>query len=75
LSIPALVVHGRDDRIVPLEASLRVLSVLRNSQLLVFNRCGHWAQIEHANVFNSLVTAFVNATGSVDNPVKAGFGG
>jgi 2-hydroxy-6-oxonona-2,4-dienedioate hydrolase len=75
LSIPALIVHGRDDRVVPLEASLRVLSVLRNSQLLVFNRCGHWAQIEHANVFNSLVSAFINATGSVDNQAKAGFGG
>jgi 2-hydroxy-6-oxonona-2,4-dienedioate hydrolase len=75
LVIPALVIHGRDDRIVPLEASLRVLSVLRNAQLLVFNRCGHWAQIEHANVFNALVSAFINAAGSVDTHVKAGFGG
>lgn len=74
LSIPALIVHGRDDRIVPLEASLRLLSVLRNSQLLVFNRCGHWAQIEHANAFNSIVCAFI-ATGSVSNGAKAGFGG
>lgn len=74
LSIPALIIHGRDDRIVPLEASLRLLSVLRNSQLLVFNRCGHWAQIEHANAFNSIVCAFI-ATGSVSNGAKAGFGG
>jgi 2-hydroxy-6-oxonona-2,4-dienedioate hydrolase len=65
LGIPALIVHGRDDRVVPLEASLRVLSVLRNSQLLVFNRCGHWAQIEHAKVFNSLVSAFIQNVGTV----------
>ena len=75
LVIPALIIHGRDDRIVPLEASLRVLSVLRNAQLLVFNRCGHWAQIEHATVFNALVSAFIGSTGSGDTHVKAGFGG
>ncbi len=75
LNTPTLIIHGRDDRIVPLESSLRVLSVIRNSQLLVFNRCGHWAQIEHANVFNGLVSAFINTAASVDNPVKAGFGG
>lgn len=75
LKIPALIIHGRDDRIVPLEASLRLLSVLRHAQLLIFNRCGHWAQIEHANVFNAVVSGFINATGSGDNNVKTGFGG
>jgi 2-hydroxy-6-oxonona-2,4-dienedioate hydrolase len=58
-----------------LEASLRVLSVIRNSQLLVFNRCGHWAQIEHADVFNALVSAFINGTGSAEKPVKTAMGG
>jgi 2-hydroxy-6-oxonona-2,4-dienedioate hydrolase len=64
LKIPSLIIHGRDDRIVPLEASLRVVSLIPNSQLLVFNRCGHWAQIEHAPVFNSMTTAFLSMPGS-----------
>ena len=72
---PALIIHGRDDRIVPLEASLRVLSMLPNSQLLVFNRCGHWAQIEHAPMFNSVVGKFLKVEEATSESRKAGFGG
>jgi 2-hydroxy-6-oxonona-2,4-dienedioate hydrolase len=59
---------------MPFEGSLRIVSVLRNAQLLIFNRCGHWAQIEHAEMFNAMVDAFL----SVDHQTKAGgsaFGG
>jgi 2-hydroxy-6-oxonona-2,4-dienedioate hydrolase len=73
--VPSLIIHGRDDRIVPLEASLRVLSVLPNSQLLVFNRCGHWAQIEHAPVFNAVVRAFLKMDIASSSQPKSGFGG
>lgn len=56
---PALVVHGRDDRVVHYEAGLRLASLIENSRLLVLNRCGHWAQLEHATEFNRLVRDFV----------------
>ena len=29
-----------------------------NSRLMLLNRCGHWAMIEHAAEFNRLVTDF-----------------
>ena len=58
-NIPALIVHGRDDRVVSPEGSLRLNSVLPNSRLLIFNHCGHWAQIEHADEFNEVVDNFV----------------
>jgi 2-hydroxymuconate-semialdehyde hydrolase len=54
----ALVVHGRDDRILPVEVSYTLASLLDRSQLHVFGRCGHWTQIEHAERFNDLVAAF-----------------
>jgi 2-hydroxy-6-oxonona-2,4-dienedioate hydrolase len=57
---PALIVHGRDDRTVPLEGSLRLNALIPNSRMLVFNRCGHWAQIEHAAEFNKLLDTFVS---------------
>ena len=57
---PALLIHGRNDRVVPLEGSLRLLSSLENSRLVVFNRCGHWAQFEHARLFNRLVEDFLS---------------
>ena len=41
------------------EHSLRLVSMIANSRLVLFNRCGHWAQLEHAVEFNRLVRDFV----------------
>ncbi|WP_181807525.1 alpha/beta fold hydrolase [Streptomyces shenzhenensis] len=57
--IPALLIHGRDDRVVHFENSLTLLARIRDARLVLLNRCGHWAQVEHADEFNRLVTAFV----------------
>ena len=54
-----LIVHGRDDRVIPLANSLRLLDLVPNSQLHVFAKCGHWVQIEHTARFNTLVTEFL----------------
>ena len=32
---------------------------LQDAQLHVFNRCGHWAQWEHADTFNRMVLDFL----------------
>ncbi len=53
IKTPALIMHGRDARVSPYEGSLRAVTVIPNSQLMLFNRCGHWAQVEHAGMFNS----------------------
>ncbi|RQZ65897.1 alpha/beta fold hydrolase [Burkholderia sp. Bp9004] len=50
-----LIVHGREDRVIPLDSSMRLLELLPNAQLHVFGNCGHWTQIEHAARFNRLV--------------------
>jgi 2-hydroxy-6-oxo-octa-2,4-dienoate hydrolase len=54
-----LIVHGRDDRVIPLATSLRLLELIDGSQLHVFGRCGHWTQIEHSAEFNRLVDEFL----------------
>ena len=59
ITAPALLIHGRDDRVVHFEHSLRLVSMIRNSRLVLLNQCGHWAQIEHAAEFNRLVADFV----------------
>lgn len=56
---PTLLVHGRDDRIVPLETSLDLLQHLPNVQLHVFGQCSHWTQIEYAKNFNQLIAQFL----------------
>jgi 2-hydroxymuconate-semialdehyde hydrolase len=54
-----LIVHGRDDRVVPLANSYKLLDLINDSELHVFGRCGHWTQIEHTHRFNRLVFDFV----------------
>jgi pimeloyl-ACP methyl ester carboxylesterase len=56
---PVLLIHGRNDTMCPLELSLALLPLLKNSQLHVFNKCGHWAQYEHAEKFNRMVVDFL----------------
>jgi pimeloyl-ACP methyl ester carboxylesterase/nitrite reductase/ring-hydroxylating ferredoxin subunit len=57
---PTLVIHGRDDQVIPLSTSLRLLEVIDRAQLHVFGRCGHWVQIEQTEHFNRLVTDFLD---------------
>lgn len=54
-----LIVHGRDDKVIPLENAYRLLALIDDSQLHVFGRCGHWTQIEHAEEFTALVGDFL----------------
>lgn len=54
-----LVLHGREDRVIPLANSLTLASWIPNSQLHVFGHCGHWTQIEHAARFSQLVGDFI----------------
>jgi 2-hydroxymuconate-semialdehyde hydrolase len=53
-----LIVHGREDRVIPLENSYRLLQLIDKAQLHVFGKCGHWTQIEHTREFADLIRAF-----------------
>jgi 2-hydroxy-6-oxonona-2,4-dienedioate hydrolase len=61
-SVPTMLIHGRDDRVVHFEASLRMVAMVPNSRMVLLNRCGHWAQLEHADEFNRLVDDFIANT-------------
>ncbi|HJV52008.1 MAG TPA: alpha/beta fold hydrolase [Noviherbaspirillum sp.] len=54
-----LVIHGREDKVIPLSTSLTLAQWIDRSQLHVFGRCGHWTQIEHAQRFARLVGDFL----------------
>ncbi|MFM0114620.1 alpha/beta fold hydrolase [Paraburkholderia nemoris] len=56
---PTLIIWGRDDRFVPMDVGLRLLWGMPNAELHIFNRCGHWAQWEHADKFNRMVLDFL----------------
>ena len=54
-----LILHGREDQVIPLETSLTLARWIDRAQLHVFGRCGHWTQIEHARRFVRLVADFL----------------
>jgi 2-hydroxymuconate-semialdehyde hydrolase len=57
---PTLLVHGREDRVIPLATSLTLAQWIPDSQLHVFGHCGHWTQIEHGARFTRLVADFLD---------------
>jgi 2-hydroxy-6-oxonona-2,4-dienedioate hydrolase len=61
ITAPALVIWGRDDRFVPMDVGLRLIWGMPNAELHIFNKCGHWAQWEHADKFNAMVLAFLRS--------------
>jgi 2-hydroxymuconate-semialdehyde hydrolase/2-hydroxy-6-oxo-octa-2,4-dienoate hydrolase len=59
IATPILLVHGREDKVVPLQVSLTMLGLLPNADLHVFSACGHWTQIERADEFSALVADYL----------------
>lgn len=53
-----LIIHGREDLVVPPITSTTLFDLIPNSQLHMFGCCGHWTQIEHNARFNELVKDF-----------------
>jgi 2-hydroxymuconate-semialdehyde hydrolase len=56
-----LIVHGREDVIVPFDCSVQFHKLIPNSELHIFGGCGHWTQIERRDRFVALVGPFLSA--------------
>jgi pimeloyl-ACP methyl ester carboxylesterase len=54
-----LLLHGREDKVVPVDVAWNMVRLLPDADLSVFARCGHWTQIERAADFNTLVASFL----------------
>lgn len=55
-----LIIHGREDQIIPLETSQVLFSLIPNAQLHMFGKCGHWTQIEQNDKFVKIVDRFLS---------------
>jgi pimeloyl-ACP methyl ester carboxylesterase len=53
-----LIVHGREDQVIPVQTSLRLMELIDNADLSVFSHCGHWSMIERTADFNRTVSEF-----------------
>jgi pimeloyl-ACP methyl ester carboxylesterase len=54
-----LIVHGREDKVIPVQTSFDLFKLIDNADLHVFGNCGHWSQIERSADFNTLVADFI----------------
>jgi 2-hydroxymuconate-semialdehyde hydrolase len=60
IEVPVLLIHGREDRIIPLEkTSWKLAQLIPKAELHVFSECGHWTQIEKTQPFVSQVVDFL----------------
>jgi pimeloyl-ACP methyl ester carboxylesterase len=54
-----LIVHGREDQVIPLSNSYKLEELIENADLSVFSKCGHWSMIERTADFNRQVRDFL----------------
>ncbi len=57
---PILIVHGREDKGVPLDRSQKLNILWKGSQLVIFDKAGHTPQEEYPEKFNSLAVEFLS---------------
>ena len=57
-----LIVHGENDRLVPLRNSRRLASLIPHSRLVVFPNCGHSPHEEIPDQLVSAVQEFLSVT-------------
>lgn len=57
---PTLIIHGREDLVIPVSNSYKIFELIGNAQLHIFGQCGHWTQIEKTVPFCDLVESFLS---------------
>ena len=65
IDVPALVLAGADDPIARAGDCERVARALPHAEYRRIENCGHYVNLEQAEIFNRLVTDFLAGTGSL----------
>jgi len=63
VKVPALLVWGAQDRLVPVSCARRYAELLPNATLEVIENCGHYVDLEQPDKLAGLVTAFLAGVG------------
>lgn len=65
VSIPTLIICGREDEVTPLAQSEFMQENIKGSILKVIDHAGHVSNLEHPETFNKCLRDFLNSLGSV----------
>ncbi|WP_120005633.1 alpha/beta fold hydrolase [Nesterenkonia muleiensis] len=63
LDIPVLLIHGVQDKVIPVSRTWDLLNVVPHADAHIFSQCGHWSQVERAEDFNRLIADYLRAHG------------
>jgi len=59
VDVPTLLVWGRDDQITPAFVGEQFQKLIKNSQLIFLDKCGHAPMMEHPKLFNQYLEEFL----------------
>ena len=60
ITAPTLIIWGRENPFGDVPEAHKMQADIAGSRLELFEKCGHWPQHEHAEVYNPLSIAFLN---------------
>jgi non-heme chloroperoxidase len=60
INIPTLIMHGRKDKICSFDLAEQMKAMIKNSQLIAFEKSGHSLFLEETRKFNSALIKFAN---------------
>ena len=59
IELPTLIITGRDDVRAPVQNAIDGQKRIPNSEISIFEKCGHMPMMEHPDQFNETVTEFL----------------
>ncbi|WP_256299995.1 alpha/beta fold hydrolase [Haloarchaeobius salinus] len=59
VGVPTLLVHGESDPLFPVSWARRAHELIPDSELVVFEDCGHWPTREHPEKFDATLLGFL----------------
>jgi pimeloyl-ACP methyl ester carboxylesterase len=60
MTIPTLIIHGREDKAIPLDRSKRLNDLWKGSKLVIFDKAGHSPHEEYPEKFNKVASEFLS---------------
>lgn len=66
LSVPTLILHGRDDRVIPVDCTYQLMGLIPDVMAVVVSQCGHWVQVDRADVFCEQLRMFLTRVRNID---------
>jgi 3-oxoadipate enol-lactonase len=59
IDVPTLIIHGKDDQIIPVSEAEAMHKAIKNSKLVVLENAGHMLNLEQVDAFNDALIDFL----------------